>query len=80
MGIVMQLKYTQDHTHMYTDICYALDITSCALVSSVGQFQLPFVFFQLIYLSICSQFDKLTLVWGKPRQPPLGSEEVRTLP
>ena len=23
------------------------------------------------------QFDKLALVWGKPRQPPLGSEEVR---
>ncbi|KAH7572434.1 hypothetical protein JRO89_XS04G0256500 [Xanthoceras sorbifolium] len=23
------------------------------------------------------EFDKLTLVWGKPRQPPLGSEEVR---
>ncbi|KAH7572697.1 hypothetical protein JRO89_XS04G0291600 [Xanthoceras sorbifolium] len=22
------------------------------------------------------EFDKLTLVWGKPRQPPLGSEEV----
>ncbi|KAA0063533.1 TBC1 domain family member 15 [Cucumis melo var. makuwa] len=24
------------------------------------------------------QFDKLTLVWGKPRQPPLGSEEWAT--
>ncbi|KAA8522997.1 hypothetical protein F0562_009420 [Nyssa sinensis] len=23
----------------------------------------------------CKEFDKLTLVWGKPRQPPLGSEE-----
>lgn len=22
------------------------------------------------------QFDKLALVWGKPRQPPLGPEEV----
>ncbi|XP_022999278.1 TBC1 domain family member 15 [Cucurbita maxima] len=25
------------------------------------------------------QFDKMTLVWGKPRQPPLGSEEWATL-
>ncbi|KAA8535133.1 hypothetical protein F0562_030136 [Nyssa sinensis] len=25
------------------------------------------------------EVDKLTLVWGKPRQPPLGSDEVRTL-
>lgn len=29
-----------------------------------------------VYVSFW-QFDKLTLVWGKPRQPPLGSEEVR---
>ncbi|RVW47502.1 hypothetical protein CK203_113280 [Vitis vinifera] len=26
---------------------------------------------------VVDMFDKLALVWGKPRQPPLGSEEVR---
>ncbi|GKV17070.1 hypothetical protein SLEP1_g27623 [Rubroshorea leprosula] len=26
----------------------------------------------------CKEFDKLSLVWGKPRQPPLGSEEWAT--
>ncbi|XP_077223143.1 rabGAP/TBC domain-containing protein isoform X2 [Tasmannia lanceolata] len=26
----------------------------------------------------CKEFDKLTLVWGKPRQPPLGFEEWPT--
>ncbi|KAF8393172.1 hypothetical protein HHK36_021413 [Tetracentron sinense] len=26
----------------------------------------------------CKEFDKLTLVWGKPRQPPLGSDEWAT--
>ncbi|KDP30256.1 hypothetical protein JCGZ_17038 [Jatropha curcas] len=31
--------------------------------------------FQLINFK---EFDKLTLVWGKPRQPPLGSEEWAT--
>lgn len=30
-----------------------------------------------ICFAIC-QFDKLSLVWGKPRQPPLGNKEVRT--
>ncbi|KAG6769325.1 hypothetical protein POTOM_024955 [Populus tomentosa] len=26
------------------------------------------------------EFDKMTLVWGKPRQPPLGSEELAVAP
>ncbi|KAK9130669.1 hypothetical protein Sjap_011156 [Stephania japonica] len=26
----------------------------------------------------CKEFDKMTLVWGKPRQPPLGTEEWAT--
>ncbi|KAF9615198.1 hypothetical protein IFM89_022460 [Coptis chinensis] len=26
----------------------------------------------------CKEFDKITLVWGQPRQPPLGSEEWAT--
>ncbi|XP_034699722.1 TBC1 domain family member 17 isoform X2 [Vitis riparia] len=34
-------------------------------VTNVGTFE----------LIDCKEFDKLALVWGKPRQPPLGSEE-----
>ncbi|XP_052182237.1 uncharacterized protein LOC127794943 isoform X4 [Diospyros lotus] len=34
-------------------------------VTNVGNFE----------LIDCKEFDKLTLVWGKPRQPPLASEE-----
>ncbi|GKA31550.1 hypothetical protein Tco_0717855 [Tanacetum coccineum] len=32
-----------------------------------------------VFLKLCAgfEFDKLALVWGKPRQPPLGPEEVR---
>ncbi|GKA31549.1 hypothetical protein Tco_0717854 [Tanacetum coccineum] len=33
----------------------------------------------IVFLKLCIGFelDKLALVWGKPRQPPLGLEEVR---
>ncbi|PPS12609.1 hypothetical protein GOBAR_AA08034 [Gossypium barbadense] len=34
--------------------------------------------FELIKLRIFCIFDKLSLVWGKPRQPPLGLEEWAT--
>ncbi|CBI28236.3 uncharacterized protein LOC100260961 isoform X2 [Vitis vinifera] len=37
-------------------------------VTNVGTFE----------LIDCKEFDKLALVWGKPRQPPLGSEEWAT--
>ena len=31
----------------------------------------------IIFPTSLWQLNKMTLVWGKPRQPPLGSEEVR---
>ena len=38
--------------------------------------KISFFFFYVRLIISLWQFNKMALVWGKPRQPPLGSEEV----